>query len=364
MSTGHSRVTPEAVTPPGIDRLPSGSLRVRVYGPDGKRRLVGTYPTLREAKDAHAKARADLLGGSYVERKRGQVTVDSWFQLWMPDRGVRPNTLHKDWERYRLHIKPYLGDLQLNKITPYQVSTWLGRLERDGRSVALRKKAHTLLSTALGVHGAVGDQRLAVNPCQIVRAPLPDRPKWRLLTRPQFDRLLEKAPEWLRLPMQLAAFAGLRWSEIAGLQARDYDRTRKELTVARGLTYTPKEGLRVGLPKSKKSRTVPLPPLVVEALNQHLTLHPTVGNGWLITLDNQPVALYRQTAAWKKTTTAAGIACRFHDLRHSCASWLLAAGMTTAEVKDILGHASITTTELYLHTDDTTLADKMAQAFG
>lgn len=363
MSTGHAQVTPPTVTlPPGIDRLPSGALRVRVYGLDGKRRVVGTYPTVKDAKDALAVARSQILAGSYIERSKADTTLDGWFALWMPDRDVRALTLHKDWERYRLHIKPYLGHLPLRKITTYQVKRWLAALARDGRSVALRKKAHTLLSTSLGVHGAVGDERLTINPCTIVRAPLPERPDWQLLTRPDFERLYEAADGIWQPITLLAAFGGLRWSEIAGLQAKDYN--RKTLHIERGLTYTPKQGVTVGPTKSGRDRHVPLTLRVREALDQHLREHPAVGEGWIFTVNGQPIPTHAQTREWKKIRSAAGVNCRFHDLRHSCVSWLIAGGASIADARDIAGHASTATTDLYTHTSDDRLASAVDRAFG
>jgi hypothetical protein len=63
------------------------------------------------------------------------------------------------------NIKPYLGAMQLVKITPFQVQRWLTQLAEDGKRPASIKKAHTLLKTTLGVRGAIGDQRLTTNPC-------------------------------------------------------------------------------------------------------------------------------------------------------------------------------------------------------
>lgn len=361
---GHERVTGTTVNrplPPGIDRLPSGLLRVRVYGPDGKRVTVGTYTTEGAAKDALALARSDLLRGSYIERKRGEITLDAWIAEWMPGRSVRPNTLAADQRRYRLHIKPYLATLPLVKITPYQVGRWMTQLERDGRSIAMRKKAHTLLKTALGLHGAVGDERIPSNPCAVVRAPLPDRPDWTLLTRSQFEDLYKVTPAWFQPCALLAAFAGLRWSEIAGLHRSDYNRKTGALTVRRGVTYIPKQGLRVDDTKNRRRRTVPLTPRLQAALDTHLK-GPAAVDGWMFHRGGQPLAPYHAANAWRRAVTDSGLPCRFHDLRHSCASWLLDGGATLAEVRDLLGHSSVTVTELYLHVDRSTLAATVLRA--
>ena len=362
MSTGHGAGHAKRVTlPPGIDRLPSGALRVRVYGPDRKRRTVGTFGSEKAAKDALAKARTELLAGSYIEPEKADTTLDEWFQIWMPTRNVRANTLHHDWDRYRLHIKPHLGHLQLARITPYQVRGWLTALDREGFGPHTRKRCHALLSAALGVHGAVGDQRITVNPCSITRPPTPPDRDWILLDQPEFDRLLEHAGEFTPI-LLLAGHGGLRWSEIAGLQARDYNRTAKTLRVERAVPYIPKQPLVAGPTKSGKPRTIPLSPQLVDALNQHLKTHPTVS--WMFPHQGGPMAPHHMRTLWEPVREAAGVSCRFHDLRHSCISWLLAGGASLADCRDFAGHSSITTTEKYLHTSSDRLRNAVSGAFG
>ena len=356
----HGTVTPQTVNRDGIDQLPSGAWRARVTV-NGKQVSIGTYPNLTAAGRARTLAQAEIAKGTWIDPKRAAITLDDWMVLWMPKRGVRPLTLEKDWARYRNHIKPHLGNLPLHRITPYQVATWLGALQANPATI---KKAHTLLSTCLGVKGAMGDQRIGSNPCRIVRPGTVEKPRWNLLTQPQFEQLLTKIPDRYKPLVVVAAFTGLRWSELAALTRADYNPLRKTLSVTKGATGAGHRR-RLGDTKNRRSRTVPCTPRVTAALNQ-LTADLEPDQLIFTSPTGGPLSDTNFAArAWRPARTKAGLPhVRFHDLRHSCASWLLAAGATPAQVRDMLGHASITTTELYLHTQPETLADVVTAAFG
>jgi integrase len=348
--------------PRGIERLPSGHYRVRYTGPDGRRRSIGTYRTLRMAKAALDKARADVVSGDWIDPNRANITLDEWHALWSPERGVRETTRLGDEDRWRLHIKPYLGRYELARLTPFAIAKWLRRLEQDGRSAALQRKAHTLLKTAL--NAAIHDGRMRSNPCVVTSAPKVDRPRWVLLTRPQFEAIHNALPDpQSQLIALLAAYGGLRWSEIMGLQRRDLNPFAGTLTVSRGVT-TARGRLFVGAPKSHQRRTVPLHPRLLTALNEHVNTRQMFPQAYLFTSPEGGQIRHSnwRRRVWLPALSTAGVTCRFHDLRHSCASWLLEGGATLAQVRDMLGHSSVTVTELYLHTDAESLAAAVSRA--
>lgn len=339
--------------PPGVDRLPSGGFRARVTV-NGRQRSLGTFPNATAAGRAAERARADLAQGGWIDPRRSAISLDGWMDEWMPNRPVRPYTRTKDTERYRVHIKPWLGSMQLVKLTPYQIQKWLTILG-ETRNPATIRKAHTLLKTALGVRGAIGDQRLAVNPCLIVQPPKVGRPDWVLLTRPEFERLLTHIPERWQPLVITAAFTGLRPSELAALERTDFNPLTKTLSVTKSLDW---HG-QVQPTKNRQHRTIPLTPRVLTLLNAHAPAEGrlfTGARGGTLTNFTQRI--------WQPACEKAGLTARFYDLRHSCASWLLAGGASLAEVRDLLGHSSITVTELYLHVDRDGLSDTVQRAFG
>lgn len=356
--SGHAGQAGQSVKrrlPEGIDRLPSGAWRARIMV-DGKRTTIGTFPTVEAAKLARNAAAGDVARGTFIEPNRARITLDEFVTDWMPDRPIREITRRNDESRYRLHIRPYLGRTPLNEITPMRVQRWLAALERDGRSDVVRRRAWVLLKTILGPRGAIGDQRRYDNPCAVVSAPNPPHREWTLLTRPEFDRLLTEIPDRYRALVLLGALAGLRWSEAAALTRGDVNTLRGTVSVTKGRPYNGGKEYD-GPTKSRRHRTVPLHPELVAALNHHIATYPTDPDGRLFasvqgrTL-RQP---HFYAGVWQPACERAKVTARFHDLRHSCASWLLDAGATVAEVRDLLGHSSVTVTEGYLHTTDDAL---------
>lgn len=347
-----------AVTPRGVDQLPSGRFRARVTV-NGRQVPLGTFATMTAAGRAAEQERARISSGNWVDPRRSRISLDEWMTLWWPARSVRPQTQEKDQERYRVHIQPYLGHVPLVGITPFQVQRWLTDLRDDGRNPPTVKKAHTLLATALGVKGAVGDQRLGVNPCVIVRPATPARPDWTLLTATQIGALLTEIPEHWRTFVMLAADSGLRWSELTGLRRADFT-LRGEIFVQR--SRDPKG--RVQPTKNRRTRTVPLPARTVTALHDHCRgLAP---DAWMFTAPQggMPSAHNFTYRVWKPALDKTGLTARIHDLRHSYASRLLEGGATPAQVRDLCGHSSITVTEIYLHTSQESLAGAVLRAIG
>lgn len=357
---GNSHAVVTRRLPAGVDQLPSGAFRARVASPDGKQVSLGTFPNMTVAGRAVQQARADLARGGWIDPRRGQITLDAWITEWMPNRQIREYTRLKDEEKYRCHIKPYLASVPLNRITNYRVETWLAQLANDGHKPPTVTKAHGLLRTALGVKGAIGDQRMLINPCLTIRPPRHEHVEWALLTGEQINQILEHVDQRWRPLVTVLADTGVRWSEMCGLQRSDFNPLRQTLTVTR--TRDPKG--RTQPTKNRHSRTIPLSTRATTALNQAAEgKHP---NGWLFTAPRGGTlsASSWRYRFWVPAIEAAEISARIHDLRHSCASRLLKGGATVAEVRDLLGHSSIVVTERYLHVDRATLADVVVKALG
>ena len=153
----------------------------------------------------------------------------------------------------------------------------------------------------------------------------------------------------------VAVTTGLRQGEIFALKWKDIDLRRRVLSVRRALLDA--GGHReIADPKTAKGRRrVDLPDLAVSALQTHrvqlaATPHP---ESWVFT-DVRGGTLRRSNFLrrnWAPLLASAGLdGVRFHDLRHTCASFLLAAGTHPKVVQERLGHATIgITLDTYSH---------------
>jgi integrase len=171
-----------------------------------------------------------------------------------------------------------------------------------------------------------------------------------------------------RVLIYTAAYTGLRAGELWGLRRMDVDLLRGVLHVRQTVkrdTAQPdagasadRYGREVGPPKNGKPRTITLPPFLRVMLNEHLTAPSPGGSG--------PDAMVFQTPGGRavrhtwfmnrvfrpalKAVSPEQRTLRFQNLRHTCATLLIAAGAHAKLVQERLGHASITTTlNLYGH---------------
>ncbi len=163
--------------------------------------------------------------------------------------------------------------------------------------------------------------------------------------------------------VRTAAYAGLRRGELVAIRWRDVDFARRKLTVRRAISAD----VDAKSTKSRKAREVPLPDQAAGALDRVSKRHDfTTPDDYVFVnrfgrrLDGS--ALRRRVSKARDAVELRPM--RFHDLRHSYGSLLVAGGIDLASVKAAMGHARLATTERYLHARPATeLADKFTQAF-
>jgi integrase len=145
---------------------------------------------------------------------------------------------------------------------------------------------------------------------------------------------------------------GLRQGEALGLQWADVDLERKTIDVRHGLQVVDKQRQLVELKTERSRRTLALPDQIVSVLRTHRTKQKeqrlAAGAAWqdtgfvFTTRHGQPRDGCGTTRDFKRLLTSAGLPpFRWHDLRHSCASFLLAQGVSARVVMEILGHSDI-----------------------
>ncbi len=154
-------------------------------------------------------------------------------------------------------------------------------------------------------------------------------------------------PDQYRAMAYLGAYGGLRWGEVAALSPRDMNLERRSLRVLSTLAQ-PRRGVpyRDTQKTAASRRTISLGNLA-GILERHIEAHAR--GGWVFP-DSKGGPLRAsnwQRRVWTPATDAAGLApprLRFHDLRHTCAAWLIDQGEPVLVVQKRLGHASPTVT--------------------
>ena len=278
---------------------------------------------------------------------------------------MRPRSHERSAENVRLHLLPALGRTRLTRLRPDARQELYAAKRRQGLAPRTVHHVHTVLHTAL--EQAVRWGYLPRNVADVVTRPaVPQRePRWprgevvrRLLAAAGGDRL--------QALWALAAYTGCRLGELCGLTWEDVDLTpgaAGRLHVRRILVDVRDSAPVYGEPKTRRSRrAVPLSAEAVAALRAHRDrqrferdqLGDDYGAYGLVFATHFGTPLQRKVVQpqFKRALARAGLpaAIRFHDLRHTAATLMLAGGVDVPADAAILGHSQNSTTlNIYAH---------------
>ncbi len=331
---------------------------VRLRGPDGKERSK-TFRTKKEAERYVRSQQTAIDAGTWIDPAAGRVTLDSWATEWQRSAvHLRPKTRKIYADNLRLHILPVLGDHELAKLTPSMLRAWQADLATKpglrGKALSASSVSQAYRTLNRILEAAVGDELLGRNPLNGVTPPTVEPDEMRFLTHEEVALLADTIDERYRALVLVAAYTGLRASELVGLRRHHIDLLRRTLTVVEQVQYLDGEFL-TSQPKTKAGRrSVALPRLVSAELDAHLRAHAepevdavvfTSPDGGYLRFDNF------RNRFWTPATVDAGLApLRPHDLRHTCASLAIAAGADVKVLQRMLGHSSaVLTLDRYGH---------------
>jgi integrase len=326
-----------------------------------KRRYVSAK-TKTEAQIQLRKELARLDEGLTFDAEN--LSLGEYLDRWLED-SMRGSIRKSTYDRYegavRVHIKPALGRLKLNKLAPAHLQSFYRNRLDAGCAPASVNKLHVVLHKALSQ--AVEWRMLPRNAAEAVRAPRPAPKEMQPLSTEETRRFLEAARgDRLEALYVLAVTTGMRQGEILALKWQDVDLENATLGVRRTLGRSGGR-LLLGEPKTKKSRrTIHLTEAAVRALREHLSrqmeeiqwLGDLYKDDGLVftsevgTLINPSNLRRRSFARLLKRGELPLI--RFHDLRHTCATLLFGRGVHPKYVQELLGHATIAITlDTYSH---------------
>ena len=239
---------------------------------------------------------------------------------------------------------PWIGDVPLSRLTPELLRQLMAELTAAGYAAETVSK--TMRWVRLTLNQAVTDRRILSSPASGIRLPKPRRSDMRLLDPFEVALLADALPDRYRSLPLVAAYSGLRWGELAGLKVAHIDMLRRRLTVRSALIEATGDVPRLGAPKSAASeRTISLPKTVIETFALQLQKYPPVDG---VVWTTERGAFLRRGSfgrIWRKAVSSSvGQPCRVHDLRHTHASWLIAAGEHPKAIQTRLGHSSIQVT--------------------
>jgi integrase len=231
-----------------------------------------------------------------------------------------------------------IGYMTLADVTARTIMAYLDKLRRDGKAEATRVRYLAVLSHVFSF--AIRDwEWCTVNPCRHVSKPREPRGRIRFLSETEREQLLHAAHESrnraLPVIIQLALCTGARRGEILHLRWPDVDLVRDHVTFHET--------------KNDERRSLPLVDPALSALKEYARTHRRIDTDLVFPSPTGTTPLVINKT-WLRIVKRAGLEnFRFHDLRHSCASYLAQNGATLAEISEVLGHKSLQMVKRYAH---------------
>lgn len=308
-----------------------------------------TCPTLREARKQRDMARSHAWEGKHSQGGSGRrMTVAELCDAFLTARyGERPTSYTRTHKERLTWWCGKIGELRLVQVTPAELSVHRDELAQHVTPATV----HRYLAALSAVFTwACQDERqwLQDNPVRRVARPRDTRPlevreRRRFLSDDERNRLLAACQasrsSWLYEVVLLALSTGARRGELLNLRWKHID-------LVHGFVWFQDT-------KNGDDRRVPLVGPIVEILRQRqhgaVTPHPES----LLFPDpggRRPADI---RTAWRTAIKKAEIEnFKFHDLRHTTASYLRQSGHSLGDIADVLGHKTLTVTRRYAHLDD------------
>lgn len=366
------------------------------------------YPASMSEEEQMAAAQQELrklemdISAGAAAPAAAKLSLKEFSDIWMQEY-VIPSTspVNAANLRHQLdkHLLPHLGEVKLHKLTPIMITQWLNTLRRTPKAVQslppdqrVRKPAdpkklqqemikykaqmekraanpptlsnRTVHHYFVTLHGmlekAVQWEYLDRNPCDKVDSPKYKKRKMRVIDDQQSVELLRKLEREpllsFRCAVLLALLCGLRLGEVGALCWSDVDFDNGTISIERALKYTAITGQFIDSPKSDAGeRIIDLPPGMITLLKNTKEFQDIsallLDDGWhgvdriVCKWDGSPYHHSTPSKQWRKFADKNGYpGLRFHELRHTHASLLLAGSQDAVSVASRMGHSDASTT--------------------
>lgn len=343
------------------------------WNEDGTKKILRhSGETRKEVNDWRTKRLAEKQAGTLAEPTKDTVErfLDDWLKKTAPMQ-VGPSTLRLYRNMTDWYIRPTLGKVLLAQLQPKQIQALFHELLEAGKSPRTVQLVRVVLRRAF--QQAVEWNQLSRNPIDVVKAPRVEHKEMQALTPDQIPAFLQAAKsERLHALFILAITTGMRKGEILGLRWQDVDLAVGKVSVTQTMkvellvdeeTGRRSEHWTFGQTKTKSSRrTIDLPRIAVGALNrwrkeQEWERH-AAGEAWkdsdLVFTSEVGSPVHPKNLRdrdFHRVLKKAGLPLiRFHDLRHSFATFMAVQGVSDRVMQDVLGHSHINITKsLYVH---------------
>lgn len=351
-----------------------------LYMENGKREQIYKYcDTQAEAVEELRKLQTEKSMG--ICQSKGAVKTGDWIDTWIEKHKapkLAPATLTSYRNNFRLHIKPFVGDIQLSKLETYHIQRMLDNI---GGTLSTFIKNYNVIHGAL--EKAVELKMIPRNPCKGVTFPDDDKGKMRVLTQEEQKALIANLDgEYYRAMLLTYLYTGMRMGEAIPLLWSDIDLEKRMIRVNKKAivrhdynNHSAKQEVQNFCKTKSSKRTVVITAGLTAILMEHKRVMQDraekLGEEWsedsLVfknTRGKMPYSRNVQDALYKVYRKAGIEGATMHTLRHTYATRCFEAGVDIKAISEQLGHANVKTTyNIYVHLLEDTKAkeiDKLA----
>mgnify|MGYP000395774993 CR=1 FL=1 len=316
-----------------------------------------------------------------VCHSKAAVKTGDWVQTWIEKHKapkLAPSTLTSYRNNFRVHIKPYVGEIALKDLTTYHIQKILDSM---GGSFSLFIKVYNVIHGALEKAVALG--MIPRNPCKGVAFPKDDKGAMRVLTQEEQQKFIAALDgEYYRVMLLTYLYTGMRMGEGIPLLWSDIDLERQTIHVKKKAivchdfeAHSAKQEVQDKCKTKSSKRIIVITSGLAMILAEHKEVMRNrakqLGEEWsedsLVFRNSRGNMVYSRNLQWVlyRILDKAGIeGATMHTLRHSYATRCFEAGVDIKAISEQLGHANVKTTyNIYVHLLEDTKAkeiDKLA----
>jgi len=346
--------------------------------PDGtKEKVTGSGKTRKDAeasRDRLANNRRSVIRVANKDISRLTAFCQHWLD-YVKASNIRYKTRLGYQAAIDIWITPHLGTIKVRELRREQIQRLYGSMTASGCSYSSINQVRTVLNQSL--KEAIASGVITINPTASVQMPMKKKSAPIFFNEGELERIREAAIALNQLPKwALALYLGLRQGERLGLRWSDinFEAENSFLTINNSLMRVTGQGLVLVAPKSQSSnRRIPLPIEIVELLTEqrknYVQLKLKAGTSWndgdfvFCTDLGMPIDPSNDRKDWKQLLIRAKVPYkRLHAARHTTATLMSGRGVDLVTLRDLLGHASISTTAgFYTHGQDHKLREAITK---
>lgn len=357
MATGHLRKR-EGINGAISYQLTAEGERDPITG-KRERRYKTVKGTKKQAEAELRKMIADLESSSVITASSMKLSdwMATWLNTYLPN--IEQTTREGYQEKIDKYINPTLGHLPIKAIKPDNIQLWINGLSKRGLSPKTIRNAYNNLNAAL--KKAVILRMIPYNPCEGTVLPKLQKYQAQVYNATTIQQALAAADNIVDyLIVLLGATLGLRRGEMAALQWKDVNFSASTVSITQNRVHV-KNSVVQKAPKSQAgNRIIKIGQDVLTALSDAKAVYDDAvlntsgfkNLGYILCKENgDPFHPDSITQRWERFIDKHKLPqIRLHDLRHSNATALIAAGVSPKVVQHRLGHANVSITlNTYTH---------------